>query len=55
MRGTHENRNRKEIIMSNSVNQTVLNSNRRDSKEQPISINEENQQNTEIGTRLSQQ
>lgn len=56
MRGTHENRNRKEIIMSNSVNQTVLNSNRRDSKEQLVSINEENnQQNTGIGTRLSRQ
>lgn len=54
MRGTRENRNRKDIIMPNSVSQTVLKSNRRDSKEQPISINEENnQQNTGISKRLS--
>lgn len=54
MRGTHENRNRKKIIMSNSVSQTVLNSNRGDSKEQPISINEKNnQQNTGISKCLS--
>lgn len=54
MRGTDEHRDRKEAIMSIMASQAVLNSNRRDSKEQTIPINEENnQQNTGISKHLS--